>query len=548
MYLDIPFDKRQDIGNMLTEAGYETHAKDFLRNYYGREEGKISIKIDAEITEEFLNTLISIAEELEVRGLLTQAKQCLRLFNDPDKETIKTLKTFETGLCNYLLRDAIKGWLFYFDFTDNYIPYIVQQVEFIPADTKNRIEAQVIATLGFNSPKSDNQGASRRRPTTTISFDLSDVRGKTIAQALSDKRHFKETKELVDNYYASMDQYLKFQPMFGKQFIGKGTVEEAVESYRSTRCSLDGAKRIKMVNDDKDASTTSLFSTFTEYDFWTSRAAPEGTFEEIPFHPYIRMFDLNNHRHYWVLSSQLDLYVYNPKIGNKLVLPEQQRDLIDILVDDMDVVMEDIVEGKSGGTTILCLGEPGVGKTLTAEIYSEVVERPLYRVHSGQLGTNPDKIEERLQTILERSESWGSILLIDEADVYIRERDNSMSHNAIVAAFLRKLEYFNGLLFLTTNRADDVDDAIKSRAMAIVKYEKPKSNELKRIWQTLSKEFNMDVKESVIDELVEHYPETVGRDVKELLKLANKYHRRKGRPLNLETFRQCAIFRGIDYR
>lgn len=544
MYLDIPFEHREAIGNKLIEAGFENHAENFLRGYFGRDESKISIKIKEEITEEFLNTMILIAEELGIRGLLVQTRQSLLLFNEPETETIKTLKTFETGLASYLLRDAVRGWLFYLDYTENYIPYVVSRIEYKPADPRNRTEAQVIVSLDCNSPKTD----SRRRDGKAISFTLSDVKGKTIPQSLSEQRYYKENQDLVDSYYASMKLYLQYQPMFGKQFTGEGMVDQASNGYSPKRVNLDGFKRVKMVNDDQDNNRESLYSTYTEYSFWQNLNAPEGVFEEIPFHPYIQMFDLNNHCHYWVLADKLSVYQYNPKLGDKLVLPEQQRDLIDILVDDMDVVMEDIVEGKSGGTTILCLGEPGVGKTLTAEIYSEVVERPLYRVHSGQLGTNPDKIEERLQLILERSEAWGSILLIDEADVYIRERDNSMSHNAIVAAFLRKLEYFNGLLFLTTNRADDVDDAIKSRAMAIVKYEKPKQNELKRIWQTLSAEFKMDLKESVIDELVEHYPATVGRDVKELLKLANKYHRRKGRPLDLETFRNCAIFRGISYR
>jgi MoxR-like ATPase len=41
----------------------------------------------------------------------------------------------------------------------------------------------------------------------------------------------------------------------------------------------------------------------------------------------------------------------------------------------MDVLMDDIVAGKSGGTTVLCAGPPGVGKTLTAEVYSEIIRR-----------------------------------------------------------------------------------------------------------------------------------------------------------------------------
>ncbi len=544
MNIDIPFDSRENIGNALIEAGFEEHAANFLREYYGQRESKISIKIQNEVTTSFLEAMIKIAENLQLRGLITQCKQSLRLIDDPSRELVKTLRTFETGIANYIARDAKRGWLFYYDLTENYTPYIPTSVRYNRADIRNGIEASVSIDLDYNSPRS----TGRSRKDKTIHFGLSDVKGKTIPEALANRGYFKETDELIENYLNAMRIYLEFQPMFGKQFVGKGKVETVDHSWSDSRYDLAGKKRIKMVNDEPANAKSAHFSNYTEYSFWKSKSANKDAFTEIPFHPYIRMFDLNNHRHYWVLADQMEQYKYDKTLGDKLILPEQQRDLIDILVDDMDVVVDDIVDGKSGGTTILCLGEPGVGKTLTAEVYSEIVGRPLYRVHSGQLGTSPDKIDERLQLILERSENWGSILLIDEADVYIRQRDNSMEHNAIVAAFLRKLEYFSGLLFMTTNRADDVDDAIKSRAMAIVKYEKPKQNELKRIWQTLSAEFKMDLKESVIDQLVHNYPDAVGRDVKELLKLAKKYNSRKGRALDIETFRHCAMFRGIEHR
>lgn len=545
MYIDIPFEHLQPIGETLLKKGFEAESKYFLREHYGRHDSKVKIKIEGSVTVEFLEALEEIAIESSLRGLLTQTRQSLKLMNDPSTETIVNLKTFETGLINYLSLNAIHGWLFHYDLTESYTPYVVSNISYTPADPKSGSEQYVTVCMEANSPRSESR--SRRGAESSITFRTGDVKGLTIPQALAAKRYFKESDELVASYRESMKTYLNFQPMFGKQFVGKGMVKKT-QGWDSERIHLDGKKRIKMVNDDPITGDTSRFTTHTEFWFWEKKNVDEKLFTEIPYHPYIRMFDLNNHTHYWVLADRLSPYKYDSTVGDKLVLPDEQRDLIDILVEDMDVIVDDIVEGKSGGTTILCLGEPGVGKTLTAEVYSEIVEKPLYRVHSGQLGTDPDKIEERLEKILTRSENWGSICLIDEADVYIRRRDNSMNHNAIVAAFLRKLEYFNGLLFLTTNRSDDVDDAIKSRAMAIVKYEKPKPNELKRIWETLSQQFDMDLKEDVIDQLVEHYPKVVGRDVKELLKLARRYHNRKVRPLDLETFRHCAIFRGIEHR
>jgi DNA polymerase III delta prime subunit len=98
------------------------------------------------------------------------------------------------------------------------------------------------------------------------------------------------------------------------------------------------------------------------------------------------MFHLELHHHLWVLVNDLTPYRYQPELKQKLILREEQTDLIDILTAEMDVLMDDIVYGKSGGTTVLCAGPAGVGKTLTAEVYSEIIMRPLYRVHSGHWG------------------------------------------------------------------------------------------------------------------------------------------------------------------
>jgi AAA+ superfamily predicted ATPase len=237
-------------------------------------------------------------------------------------------------------------------------------------------------------------------------------------------------------------------------------------------------------------------------------------------------------------------YRYQAELRDKLVLPNHHRDLIDILTSKSEVLVQDFVAGKSGGTTILCQGAPGLGKTLTAEVYSEVVGKPLYRVHSGQLGTTAASVGATLSGILQRAVRWDAILLLDEADVYIRRRDNDLEHNAIVAEFLRTLEYFNGLLFMTTNRIDDVDDAIRSRCIAKIQYEIPPAADAIRLWKLLAGQLGADLDDGLIDMLTAAYPNASGRDIKELLKLTTHYCRAKQIPLSEDAFRMCAKFRG----
>jgi SpoVK/Ycf46/Vps4 family AAA+-type ATPase len=269
-------------------------------------------------------------------------------------------------------------------------------------------------------------------------------------------------------------------------------------------------------------------------------------FTRVPVHPYILMFHLDLHHHLWVHVDEMAPYRYQPELKQKLVLPPEQTDLIDILTAEMDMLMDDIVAGKSGGTTVLCAGPPGVGKTLTAEVYSEIIQRPLYRVHSGQLGLNVSTMETALKEILTRAQRWGAVMLIDEADVYIKRRDDNIAMNAVVGVFLRVLEYFNGLLFLTTNRVDDIDEAIVSRCIALIKYYPPDDDARRRIWGVMAGQFDLSLDKALIDELVATFPAATGRDIKGLAKLVAKFCHQKQVSPDIEVFRRCAIFRGLD--
>ncbi|HZY23185.1 MAG TPA: AAA family ATPase, partial [Beijerinckiaceae bacterium] len=62
----------------------------------------------------------------------------------------------------------------------------------------------------------------------------------------------------------------------------------------------------------------------------------------------------------------------------------------------------DLIRGKHGGAVVLACGRPGVGKTLTAEVYAERTERPLYVLELGELGTKPTEVEENLQRVFTR--------------------------------------------------------------------------------------------------------------------------------------------------
>lgn len=129
-------------------------------------------------------------------------------------------------------------------------------------------------------------------------------------------------------------------------------------------------------------------------------------------------------------------------------------------------------------------GPPGTGKTLTAEGISELLKCPLYMVSAGELGIDSRVLERELQRILDVCHTWGAILLLDEADVFLEKRNmHDLHRNALVSIFLRQLEYFQGILFLTTNRVETFDEAFQSRIHIALRYDNLDRHARKAIFQ-----------------------------------------------------------------
>ena len=124
---------------------------------------------------------------------------------------------------------------------------------------------------------------------------------------------------------------------------------------------------------------------------------------------------------------------------------------------------DDFVKGKGKGLVGLLFGPPGSGKTLTAEAIAETAKMPLYAVSSGALGHEAVQIHDKLSIILKLASHWKAVLLLDEADVFLAQRSiTDIERNAIVSVFLRELEYYQGILLLTTNQAEVIDEAFQS--------------------------------------------------------------------------------------
>ena len=220
---------------------------------------------------------------------------------------------------------------------------------------------------------------------------------------------------------------------------------------------------------------------------------------------------------------------------------------------------DDIVKGKGQGLVCVLHGPPGVGKTLTAECVAEYVQRPLYMVSSGDLGTCSTDLDHQLTRIMDMTSTWRAVLLIDEADVFLEQRAlHDLHRNAMVSVFLRVLEYYNGILFLTTNRVSTFDDAFKSRIHIPIRYTDLSFDSRRQIWKNFCGMVpgGVDISEKGFNVLAEH--DLNGRQIKNAIKAAESLSSYDKVKLDLEQLLQVtkiqAMFEkdltslsGIDY-
>ena len=505
----------------------------------------------------------------QMQGRAAQVATLQQAMNDPGPRYEEGgLESLLPDIAAFLLRDAIRGWLFQANTAGKPLAFVVTRIDFTPPGEEET--GRILIELKAN--------AMARLHTTTITLLERDIPGRTLAEIFAIKGFLKETPALIESYDESTARFFDWRSQYGQQFSGRGVgifAEDPSASHRTTDWSRksrvvlsSGGGWARLVNDEEILKERALTldavgdilgkylrkaGRSARFDETVERAVekmhndvPAHLFTELPVHGYILLFHLDLHHHLWVHVDDLKPYEYQPALKQKLVLPPEQTDLIDILTAEMDVLMDDIVEGKSGGTTVLCAGPAGVGKTLTAEVYAEIIGRPLYRVHSGQLGLNVTQMEQELKETLTRAQRWGAVMLIDEADVYIKRRDDNIAANAVVGVFLRVLEYFNGLLFLTTNRVNDIDEAIVSRCIALIKYHPPGVEDRRKIWSVMTQQFGLEVAPELIQALAEKFPDATGRDIKGLTKLVAKYCQHKNTLPSLEVFERCSIFRGME--
>jgi SpoVK/Ycf46/Vps4 family AAA+-type ATPase len=122
----------------------------------------------------------------------------------------------------------------------------------------------------------------------------------------------------------------------------------------------------------------------------------------------------------------------------------------------------------------LCFhGAPGTGKTALAEHIAGELQRPLLvRQASDLVSKFVGETEQNMAKMFEEAQSENAVLLLDEADSFLRSRQRAERSYEVteVNEMLQGMERFGGLFICTTNLFDELDEAALRRFTFKVKF------------------------------------------------------------------------------
>jgi len=142
------------------------------------------------------------------------------------------------------------------------------------------------------------------------------------------------------------------------------------------------------------------------------------------------------------------------------------------------------------GIVALFAGPSGTGKTMSAQVLAKRLGLELYRLDPAQVVNKYiGETEKRLKTIFDECDRAHFLLLIDECEGMFGQRFSSKdAHdryaNLEIDYLLQRLERFQGVAVLATNRKGDLDPSFMRRIRFVIDYLPPGPAERAVLWKS----------------------------------------------------------------
>ncbi|GLB02626.1 hypothetical protein AtubIFM57258_003984 [Aspergillus tubingensis] len=353
--------------------------------------------------------------------------------------------------------------------------------------------------------------------------------------------------------------YHKNRDAIEKELLLRGSLWESLRGYHYKQ--YDGVgkgylfgREVKLNITSRIVIDTAAYITFNpheEFHLSNTITAELSEVQRMIATPMLRGYALKDKKWLEFFVDNVTDITWNAQAFQSLVLPDNQQHLKKLILAVAKSksygleVFDDVVQGKGRGVIMLLRGPPGVGKTLTAEGVAEVMKVPLYVLSAADLGTSPSRVEERLKDVLSIVPKWGAVLLLDEADVFMEARNSTdLARNELVSIFLRVLEYYEGILFLTSNRAENMDPAFESRIHVSICYPELTEKTRRQIWMQFLAAPNVEIfSNEQLDEIAK--VELNGRQIKNVLRTAHLLAQEENTSVGYEDVQTILSLRSV---
>jgi AAA+ superfamily predicted ATPase len=185
-----------------------------------------------------------------------------------------------------------------------------------------------------------------------------------------------------------------------------------------------------------------------------------------------------------------------PYAWDDLILPPHVREHLRELANQARqrwAVYEDWGFGRlcplGRGITALFAGPSGTGKTMAAQVLARDLGLDLYRLDLANVVSKYiGETEKNLKQVFDRCQRANVLLFFDEADALFGRRTqvkdaHDRFANIEIDYLLQRMEQFDGLAVLATNRKADIDTAFLRRLRFVIDFLAPGPPERRELWR-----------------------------------------------------------------
>jgi SpoVK/Ycf46/Vps4 family AAA+-type ATPase len=201
-----------------------------------------------------------------------------------------------------------------------------------------------------------------------------------------------------------------------------------------------------------------------------------------------------------ILRNTLSAMGHDKNLLNHHSSPISYR--LDGLNPDYDLAMlQNALKTKTASGRFCLYGPSGTGKSEFARHLAKVLDKPLLiKRASDLLDPYLGMTERNISQMFQQADEEESLLLLDEADSFLRDRNRSRESWEVtqVNELLTQMEQFKGLFFCTTNLMDSLDPASLRRFDLKIKFDYLKANQVWTMFQQTLQDYQQEAPDLAI--------------------------------------------------